>query len=196
MTIQLTPPHLVREDLALIGLTLEGRPEACRDDDGRPCQTCGLLDGHHDADLLVTDVTNPVLRSIGRPAGAAYLVSYRDQRPDYDYRTITIRESNDRGNRNVQAAKIRGLRSVADLIVQAYPSGVAWAQTIDIRAAMLRDSGCAAHEARITGKHGQIALVFCQHCAAMHYKPRTEPKTYGDGWLSESAARQYGELSA
>ena len=67
-----------------------------------------------------------------RPDGLPVFAAYRAQ-PVYDYQTITVRWANHRGNEDVQLAKLLDHRSRADVYVQGYPSGVAYATATDLR---------------------------------------------------------------
>src|SRR3990167_2144955 len=171
-TVTLIDTPVVTADLRLVGLRLAERMEGCR------CDPCERLDMHHDVDLLAGDAN-----------GLPRLVSYRRQ-DDYDYRTITVRWSSDRGSANVQGAKLTEGRSLAHLYVQAYPSGVAWAMAMDLRATIRRGAPCEKHERLIRGADGQTFAVFCSWCTAMHYVSRTPaptPARLPDGTLPASA---------
>lgn len=156
MALRLPKGFSLAADLRLIGADLLARTEGCG------CQACQVLDTKFDADAIAAVEGQPIF------------VSWRAQ-PDFSqYRTITIRESNDRGNYDVQAAKIRDGRSIASVYVQSYPTGVAWAFASAVQH-RLRPSEyhCPDHPQQRDGSGGQRFWVICPRCSDVHWVPRT-----------------------
>jgi len=151
-------------DLALIGYELVASAEACR------CSVCAALDLRYDVDAIAA-----------RPDERPLFIAYRAQ-PVYDYRTITVRWANDRGNEDVQLAKLLSLRSRADLYVQGYPSGVAYATADDLRTGFTtgRTKVCSGHRAWLRGDDGQKLVVACPDCAGVVYVKRDEGDPFKD----------------
>lgn len=156
-------PALAR-DLALIGYPLLASAEFCGHD------VCSLLDTKHDVDALASG-----------PDGALVLVSYRAQ-PEWRYRTITVRYVNDKGNHEVQLAKLLNGRSRADIYVQGYPAGVAYVRAADLKDAFLsgRTKTCSAHPAALRGGQGQLFVIACELCAGVVYVPRVASDPFAD----------------
>ena len=156
-------PNL-RDDLALIGYDLEASAEGCR------CELCRRLDLRFDVDALAT----------GRD-GLPVFISYRAQ-PEWDWRTITIRWSNDKGNDDVQLAKLLDHRSRADLYVQGYPSGVAYAPVSRLLAGLRsgQTKACPEHRPADRGSGNQTFVIACGSCAGVIYVPRTGTDPFDD----------------
>lgn len=149
----------LRRDLELIGFPLLAPAEGCR------CPLCRVLDLRHDVDALASTSD-----------GRALFVAYRAQ-PDWDFQTITIRWANDKGNENVQLAKLLDGRSRADIYVQGYPSGVAWVFVPALLSALRdqRTKNCPGHKAADRGQDGQWFVMACARCAGVNYVPRDAP---------------------
>ena len=176
-------------DLRLFGCELIHHSELCR------CVGCGQLDKRADIDAIALT-----------PTGIPCFVAWRDQtQGEHDYATITVRVSSDIGTTNVQALKLMDGRSRADLYVQSYASGVAWAPATDIRASLLHRVVCDRHRATLTGADGQTFAVLCGSCCpGIRYIPRVGdvlPRakgqnadgTWGElGWFTEALYREWG----
>lgn len=133
-------------DLALIGR----RPLASFEDCA--CEGCRLLDRQMDVD-----------------AAAAHgerleLVSYRDQRGPWEYETLTIRWTSDRGNGRVQAHKILGGQSRADIYINAYNGWIVWAEAGAVRSALQQPTWRCGHARPLSGSGGQQFVVLCADC--------------------------------
>lgn len=181
----MTDAWLVR-DLTLLGMTLVAPIEDCH------CASCQSLDRRFDVDVLAT-----------LAEGSPRFIAWRRQ-PEYDMRTITIRASNDNGNDDVQLAKLIDGRSRADVYVQSYPSGIAWAFTGSLRATLRGTFSCSAHKESLSGSGGQVFRVVCGACSGVTYVSRDKPEsvppkgrnpdgTWGElGWFTEALYREWG----
>jgi hypothetical protein len=176
-------------DLRMFGCELVYHSETCR------CVGCHQLDLRSDIDAIAT-----------APNGITCFVAWRDQtKGKHDFPTITVRLSSDRGSSDVQGLKLVDGRSRADVYVQSYKSGVAWAPASDIRKALTTRRQCNRHSQTLTGSDGQTFAVLCNECCeAVRYIPRdgtATPRargqnadgTWGElGWYTEALYREWG----
>lgn len=178
-------------DLRLFGCELVHHSERCL----THCVTCQQLDRIADIDAIAKT-----------PDGIPIFIAWRDQsNGQHDYHTITVRLANERGSRNVQGAKLIDHRSRADIYVQSYRSGVAWAPAAEIRKALSARVLCDNHRPELTGSDGQVFAVICAACCpAVRYvhrdgqvpalqKGQNPDGTWGElGWFTETLYRQWG----
>ena len=133
-------------DLALIGRRLLASFEGCA------CEGCQLLDRRMDADAAAVH------------GERLELVSYRDQRGQYEYETLTIRWMSDRGNSRVQAQKILDGQSRADLYINAFNGWIVWAEAGAVRSSLLQPTWRCGHALPLSGRNGQQFVVMCVEC--------------------------------
>jgi len=139
-------------DLELAGFAYIASMEGCA------CGACQSFDLKYDADILAAD-------SRGRPV----IVAHRYQ-PDWEYLTITVRQSTDRGSSNSQSRKVLNGSSLADVYIQGYQRWVTFAPQADIRIALQHPPllRCKAHPHTRTegteGSGGQTFVALCAEC--------------------------------
>lgn len=146
--IDMGDPAQCAADLAIADLRLVAMSEGC------PCPMCKALDMKHDVDVLASRHGRPVL------------VQWRYQ-PKWHYNTVTVRLSSDRGDPNVQGAKILSGRSLADIHVQGYACHIVTIGKTDLLAAVRhpRLMRCDQHKGDQQGWGGQVFTPFCPHCS-------------------------------
>lgn len=152
MSIALAARSQAITDLELAGFTYVASMEGCA------CQACQRFDLDFDADIQATD-------SRGRPV----LIAYRYQ-PAWQYFTITVRRTTDRGSSSSQLRKILSGRSLADWHIQGYQRWVTFAPASAVRFALAHPPllRCRAHPHVGTdgaeGSGGQTFVAICSEC--------------------------------
>jgi hypothetical protein len=154
MTVALAARSQAVADLELAGYRFVASMEGCA------CAACQAFDRDYDSDILAVDKRE-------RPV----IVAWRYQ-PDWEYFTVTVRQTTDRGSSASQVRKVLDGRSLADVYVQGYRRWVTSAAQADIRVALRHPPllRCKAHPHTRTegteGSGGQTFVTLCADCCA------------------------------